>query len=362
VIIDNFQIFKYSLPLHKPLYVRGDQVNEREGFIIKISTADASGFGDIAPLSGLSKESIDDCLAQLKQLQAGLIGAEIPNGLAKLTGGFKKWVASHKPCSSVQFGLELAVLNLLASRKGVTLCDLISENAYNYIAVTGLLEGSKEELRAEARDLINQGYHTLKLKVTDNVEEAIAKVLAINPIIEGKAVLHVDPNQSWSIAQAVHFSHEVGLTTVDYIEEPFDNLKDISAFFMKTTIPIALDETLLQKKIEDIRKIDGLEVLVLKPTLLGGLEYSFQLIQQARSAGLSTVISSCFESSVGIYGLVQLAAVSSRHKSAGLDTLKWFKSDTLKKPLSINHGRITVKKNPVIDTNINYKILSEVTP
>ena len=138
------------------------------------------------------------------------------------------------------------------------------------------------------------------------------------------------------------------------------DIKDTGDFFMKTTIPVALDETLQTKTIEQVKSIDGLEIMVIKPTVLGGIEASYQLIQKAHAVGMSTVISSCYESSIGILGLANLAGASSRHQGAGLDTLKWFKADVLLEPVAISHGKMSIERPPVKAEQINFTILNEV--
>jgi O-succinylbenzoate synthase len=174
--------------------------------------------------------------------------------------------------------------------------------------------------------------------------------------------LHLAANLSWDINKAIRFGDAVGLTTVDYIEEPFKNIKDIPDFFMKTTIPAALDETLLSTPISDLKSIDGLEVIVLKPTTLGGIERAHQMIQEARNVGLSTVISSCYESGVGILALANLAGVSSYYHGAGLDTLKWFEEDVLKEPVVISHGKIDIAQRSIHTKDINFDVLEKISP
>lgn len=353
--------YKYSLPLRKPLYVAGKEVKNREGLILRLRSEDGhEGFGDIAPLPHVNKETLEQALAQVQPLRRGIIDRPVPPDVVQLKGGFKKWLGRNGLASSVEFGVELAVLNLLADRKKMSLGKLLDDALYEKVQVNGLLHGSKEEVKQQAQELIAQGFHSLKLKVGKNVEEEIVKVIALNEVIAGHAILHLDANQSWTIAQAVHFGHEVGLATVDYIEEPFPDLNEIPNFFMKTTIPVAVDETLFTTPIADLKSIDGLEVAILKPTRLGGIEKSVQLIKEAQRYGISTVLSSCYESSIGILGLANLAGVSSRHQGAGLDTLKFFKEDVLKKPIAIEHGKIDISTRRIHAEDINFNVLTEI--
>ncbi|HLF17696.1 MAG TPA: o-succinylbenzoate synthase [Candidatus Omnitrophota bacterium] len=361
--IDTFTIYKYSLPLKKPLYVGGKDVHSREGLIIRITSEDGEeGFGDIAPLKHLSKESLFEATEQTRKLRELILDQDFPEHLERLQGGFTRWLDFLKLSSSVRFGFELAALNLLSNRKKIPLGKLIHASIQDKIQVNGLLHGTKEEIKQQAQKMIEQGFKAFKLKVGADVDEEIEKVQAISKFIEGKAILHLDANQSWDINKAVHFGNEVGLTTVDYIEEPFKNIKDIPDFFMKTTIPAALDESLQSIPIKDLKSIDGLEIIVLKPTALGGIERAHQMIQEAKNVGLSTVISSCYESGVGILALANLAGISSYYHGAGLDTLKWFEEDVLKEPVAISHGKIDISHRMVRSKDINFDVLEKISP
>ena len=82
--------------------------------------------------------------------------------------------------------------------------------------------------------------------------------------------------------------------------------------------PIALDETLYKN--EPWEEIEGVVALVLKPAAIGPLERTYALAKK----GYRTVISSCFESSVGIDFLARLAHLLAPDELCGLDTLRYF--------------------------------------
>jgi len=361
VKIKSFDLYHYALPLTQPLYVRRKNVNKREGIIISIQSQEGEeGFGEIAPLPGLSQENLTEACDQIKGIKEILIGQDIPGNLKSLNGGFEKWFKEFHLKPSVQFGVETAILNLLANSKNISLAQLIDDPFHDYVFVHGLLHGSINEAQQQALDLIRKGFTSLKLKVGKDVEEEISKIQAIGRMIEGKAVLHLDANQSWDVKQAIYLGETIGLSTVDYIEEPFKNTEDIPEFFMKTTIPVALDESLQSIKIEQIKSIEGAELLILKPTVLGGVEKTVQWIRRAKQYGISAVLSSAYESSIGILVLANLAAISSRCQSAGLDTLKWFREDVLTKQILIEHGKIKFAERRIHTDDVNFNVLKKI--
>ena len=104
--------------------------------------------------------------------------------------------------------------------------------------------------------------------------------------------------------------------------------------------------------------ISGVDVLVLKPTILGGIGKTLTIIEQAENCALDTSVSSSFESSLGISILVDLASTSAHDiVAAGLDTLKWFNEDILMQPLKIERGGISPREKAICSKDINFKIL-----
>ncbi len=361
MILKTFRIYQYNLPLTEPVSIKGHFISSREGIVIHLQTDDGyEGFGEIAPLPGLSKETLADALAQVKKLKKKLVGQTLPKQLEKLDGKFEVWLKGFSLKPSVRFGIETAVLNLIAHSRKKSLNQLLSDSHHEQIKINALLNGNKEDVKKQARQLVSQGFVYLKLKVGPNIREEAEKIMAVNEILGDKAALHLDANQTWDLNKAVELGETIGCAAVLYIEEPLKNLKDIPEFFMKTTIPVALDESLIDKTLEDIKSIEGVDIIVLKPTILGGIERVWMMMQQARRVAIDCVLSSSFETSLGLLTIAQLAGSSQRDSTAGLDTFKWFKQDLLKHKLTIEHGKLNIKNRMIHSQDIDFSLLKEV--
>ena len=86
--------------------------------------------------------------------------------------------------------------------------------------------------------------------------------------------------------------------------------------------------------------LTGVKAIVLKATLLGGLYRSLALAREARRLGMIPVISSTFESGIGILGLARLAVFACPGIPAGLDTYRWLASDVIRPRLKMSQGRV----------------------
>ncbi len=359
--LSGFELYRYELPFVNPVYIHGHALNTRCGIIIHLTSDEGKeGLGETAPLPFRSEEDFETAVKQLKILHKKFFGAFLPSGIEKLTGIFGSWLDSYHLAPSVRFGFEMAVLNLIADTKHKQLNHLLSHNTSDQVNLTGLLSGTKDQVRVQVEKLFKEGFRSFKLKVGPNIPEEVEKVRMINEITAGKALLHIDANQAWTINQAVEFGNEAGLASVEYIEEPFKETQKTSDFFMKTTIPVALDESLTRLSLKEMSALQGMDILVLKPTILGGVEKIWKLINDAHRLGISTIISSSFESSIGLLALGNLASYASQHSFAGLDTLKYFKEDLLRNPLIIKNGKLDIHNRSIHMADVHKEKLTKI--
>jgi o-succinylbenzoate synthase len=324
------------------------------------SEEDVEGFGEVAPLPGFSQESIAQAGDQLRHLPSQLCSQEIPDNVTEFNGQFDRWLGPFNLGPSVRFGIESAVLHLLANAQECPLYKLIPASKDHSIRIVGLISTSTGNVRTQTRNLVRAGFTELKLKVGGNLEQDIANVMAVNDVARGKALLHVDANQSWSYAQALAFGQQIGCGAVSYIEEPFKEINRVPEFFEETLIPVALDESLQHLTFDAVRRMPGVETIVIKPTILGGIEKTLRLMSQSEHHAIETVISSTYESSLGIWTLANIAEATPRYRAAGLDTLKWLKEDIFTTAIRFRHGAISIGDRMIRSRDINFNLLHEL--
>ena len=360
--ITGFEVFRYKLPLKETVMVRDAKMESREGFVLKLTNEIGhSGFGEISPLPGLSREITATARQQITSLRTKLLNGEIPGGVEKCSGQFEKWLAPYQLSSSVRFGLEMAVMSLVAQSRRQTVSDLIPGFYHEQVHLSGLLLGPHSAVVAQAQEMIGQGFRSLKLKIgRQKLKDDIQTIKAVHEICAGKALLRLDANQSLDYGAAVTIGKEISCAAVEYIEEPFPQTEMIPEFFQETMIPVALDETLLDRKWEDIKSIEGVDVLVVKPTVLGGIEKTLQLVKTANSYGIEVVISSAFETGLGLAVLIAMAGSLKGGPAAGLDTIKWFRKDLLVSPLQIIKGNLANSRAIIKDQDIDFSVLESL--
>ncbi len=358
--ISDIKLFRYDLDLVTPFMVKGRPLPQRSGFILQLSAQGCEGYGEIAPLPGFSPDTLDEALIQVRLLASFLKSDPVPDGLVKLENGFDNWLGNLNLNPSVQFGIEMAILNLWANTQSVTLKELVSETSHTQIPISGLLQGQRDQVVEQARFMIEEGFTAFKLKVTDQIDAEIETVKQVSAVTSGKALLHLDANKAWTLEQAIEFGEAVGPAAIDYIEEPLQDVTAIPEFFHRTLIPSAIDESLQTETFDTLKTLEGVDIFVLKPSILGSIELTWKMMQECKRLGFESLISSIFESSIGLITLANLAGCSFRNTPAGLDTDKWMSQCVLNEPLAIERGRMDITNRRVSHADINWDLLTPI--
>jgi O-succinylbenzoate synthase len=339
------EVFRYRIPLVFPLNLAGGVHHFREGLVIRLTDKEGQyGLAEIAPLPGWHRETLDEILEQII-VSAPPVLKKVNRG--KGTEPYQIFAGLNIPefsSPSLQWGLELALLQLQTNKSGLNLYEILSDSVQDNIRVNALLAGKSDKVLQDAINRKEEGYGTLKIKVGRfPVEEEIQLINSLRETVGPEIKIRLDGNKSWSIAEAVHFGKSVNHLMIEFIEEPLRGLTHLSSFYDETGIPVGLDESLYLHQPEDLEPVLGIQFLILKPSSLGGYNKLNQWFQFAAQQDLKVVLSSTFESGISTAILVQLAGILQPGILAmGLDTLRWFESDLLKKGISVRAGGLNV--------------------
>ena len=285
-------LYRYSLPFRQPLMFKGQRLASREGLLVAIN----GQWGEIAPLPGFSTETLAE--AQAESLAC----------LAAIQRGEK----ATPTLPSVQFGFDCAQ-------------RLWSANLPTPLPPYPLLQGAPAELMLSL-DTIVAGWGALppprlKLKVARYaMEEELALIEQLAAQLPTTKLI-LDANGGWTREDALRFCECLPLEHIDYLEEPCAAFADTIAVAEATGVSIALDETLSRR--EEWYGHPQIKALVIKPTLIGSLNACEALVKRARADNLRVVISSSFESDLGLGQLARLAGEWAPNEPPGLDTGHW---------------------------------------
>ncbi len=318
--ISQVNIRPFALPLVRPFTFDGNTLTERSGYYLECALSNGVRVqGEISPLPGVSAETLKKAKHDLEEYVKFLPDWQIPAEEKALIQEIKKDDRLKACAASVRFGIE----SVLFSR-------FLKSSAQ--VSSAGLLQGSADQVIADAKDLRQQGIRVFKLKVGDrNIALDVKKVQEVRAAIGPEALIRLDGNRVWSMNEAVLFVQMAGLKQIEFIEEPLSDMSKLNEFYESTHMPVALDETLMVARpnvtapgrcMPTLATQEGVKAFVIKPMILGGIVVALDWIGEATSLGKKAIISSAFESPVGLTVLQALAVGTG--ETPGLGTGRWF--------------------------------------
>lgn len=308
-----FAVEERALRLRAPFVVGGEPIETRQVLAITAAALSDPAFpraaGEAAPLPGLHDETLDDVLEALAGDAQDAVFADALDvcGL---------YLADQPP--SLRFALESIWLTWQAHAAGTVPARVLREDARDHVDVCALVE-------AEPTAVVPMGARAVKVKLgrreADVEREALTRLLGETP---DDVEIRLDANRAWRVAEAATRLDGLDPARIAFVEEPLADPAQLPSFHETTGLRVALDESLHDAEHAALRAHDAVTAYVVKPSRWGIYE-TLQLDAQAVEHGKRVIVSSCFESGLGLAMLAQLAAALRSHDgAAGLGTAAWF--------------------------------------
>lgn len=314
------QVYQYKLPLLEAI-PRGDAKNLwAEGLIVALRSEDGLvGFGELSEASLLDGQSLGVAAQQL--------------------------VSGEADYAQVQWALSSARLNLELARKRINVATWMDCERVSTVPLNALLDASRKDFVDKGLNCDALGFRVLKIKVGDgDLTDEISRIRELLSILGKHIVIRLDANRKMPLAHAVEMVRSLKKATIEYFEEPFEELSDIAEFHRLTGVQVALDETVLTPEFSTWQAHEAVCAYVLKPSRIGSVEKVKNLIEISRAHRRKFIISSTFESGIGLLTLAQFASLKQHYNVAmGLATNSFFASDLISPPIRPFRGNLFVQ-------------------
>jgi O-succinylbenzoate synthase len=177
------------------------------------------------------------------------------------------------------------------------------------------------------------GHRWVKVKVGGgDVGDDVDRVAAVRMAAGPRAVIRVDANGSWDADTAVTVIGRLAAFDLELVEEPVTGLEALARLRRKVAVPVAADESV--RGLGDarrLRRLEAADAVVLKVQPLGGVRPALDV---AEASGVSAIVTSMLETSVGLAaGLALAAALPELPYACGLGTANLLAADVVAEPL-----------------------------
>lgn len=260
------------------------------------------GIGEAAPLPGMSTETAAEVREALSQV-------EWPQDPPKRMSDIARTVAKIDPAlPSARFAAETALASLMTSKLGVPLWTMWTDHVDEVPISTGLWGADDRELVEAAREAAAHGVPAVKVKIGRTAALDLWLVETVRTLLPD-AELRLDANGTLDPETLTERLEGLAPFRPSFLEEPCElaTIESLSS----TPVPFALDESLAgpegDETLARALSCDHVKAIVLKPTLLGGLNRCWTMAQKARDAGRRVIISHLLEGPISRAAAAHLA-------------------------------------------------------
>lgn len=338
---------KYSLNFKQASGTSRGVLRTKETYFLKIIEGDTFGIGECALFKGLS---IDDKPNYEEKL----------NWLCKnIDKNETELLEELKEFPSIQFGLEQALLSL-KSTDPFELFPSEFTKSNDSININGLIwMGSEAFMQQQIQDKLEAGFSTIKMKIGAIDFETELKLLkSIRSNFSSEEIeLRVDANGAFQPKEALEKLKRLSEFEIHSIEQPIKQgqIDEMANLCSKTPLPIALDEELIGvfdvTKKKEILQIVKPQYIILKPSLVGGINGSNEWINFAEENQINWWITSALESNIGLNAIAQWTYSLKNTMPQGLGTGSLF-TNNVDSPLEIEKGCLVYNNHKKWDFNI----------
>ena len=270
--ITAIEIYQVDLPLHEGSYrwSGGKSVSVFDSTVVRIETdVGLVGYGESCPLGPVYLPSYAGGVrAGLAELAPHLIGAD-PTQLGPLNQLMDSQLMGHP---YVKSPIDIACWDILGQATGQSVCTLLGgrhgETVTLYRAIS---RDSPDIMAAKVAGYRAQGYTRFQLKVGDDPDVDIERILAVSRQLQTGDRLVADANTGWLPHEAMRVIR--GVRDVDvYIEQPCASYEECLSVRRHCDHPFILDEVIndcamLLRGYADL----AMDVVNLKISKFGGL-------------------------------------------------------------------------------------------
>ncbi len=330
-------------------------MHTRDVFWIKVhrkGDLNQIGWGEAAPLAGLSPDFGSDFETQLRRVlkEASARSWELEE--ESVLQQVKNLVPFSLP--SIRFGLETGLLDLTNGGSKRILVNAFFDQG-TPIPINGLIwMGTKEFMFQQINQKLEEGFSCLKMKIgaIDFDQELELLQFVREQMDVGQLTLRVDANGAFSVREGLSKLEQLQAFGLHSIEQPIrvGQWEAMQELVQQSPIPIALDEELIgRSNKEEVLNFIQPQYIILKPSLLGGILETREWIGLAEEMEIGWWMTSALESSIGLNAISQLTSTYLPSLPQGLGTGKLYHNN-LASPLIVQSGEIQYEQEGTWET------------
>ena len=348
--IESIRFGMLRVPLKTPFKTSLRTVDEIADVVVVMETDTGHrGYGSApatAVITGETHGSIIEAIS--KVIAPSIMGREIEN-LNLLTDRIQASIVKN---FSAKAALEIAIYDLFGQLYNAPLYKLLGGGDNVITTDITISVDYIDKMVEDARNAVELGFETLKVKVGKDPALDIERIKAIYAAIADRALIRLDANQGWTPKQAVSVlrSLEESGVQLELVEQPVsgEDVEGMKYVTDRVQTPVMADESSFGPR-EAIQLISGraADIINIKLMKTGGLSNAVKIADISGVYGVECMIGCMLESSIGVAAAAHIAAAkSSVITKIDLDTPSLGEYDPVVSGVKFDNAVITITDAP----------------
>jgi L-alanine-DL-glutamate epimerase-like enolase superfamily enzyme len=352
--VTKIEAWQVAMRLSEPYTIAYETLASVSNVFLRVETnLGTIGYGCAAPDQMVTGETAESVLQTLIEVVGPSIKGSDPLRPAMLLERLRPIIQTHPAAMAA---LDMALCDILGKRSNLPLWRLLGgfRDHIKTSVTIGILPES--ETTDRAKELVADGFKSLKLKGGIDVDDDINRILRVRKAVGDKIELRFDANQGFTVEDSLEFVKKTRRARLELIEQPTpkgqpDMLGRVTG---GVSIPVMADESLMT--LRDAFRIarKGLADMVnIKLMKVGGIWEALQVNSVARSAGLEVMVGCMDEAALSIAAGLHFALARPNVLYADLDGHLTLLDDPTKGAVVLRNGNLYPTNNPGLGFDIS---------
>jgi L-alanine-DL-glutamate epimerase-like enolase superfamily enzyme len=351
--ITGVDIYAFDIPLNEPFKISIGTVYAANDVLVMIRTdGGIIGLGEASPFAPITGETQEMNLAAAKGLREIVLG-KTPLAIEGFVREFGPFMHSN-PSAVAAF--DTALYDILGKVAGLPLYRLFGGDkpVFGTDITTDL--DAPEKMAAKAKEFIDRGFDTIKIKVGQGQEIDLQRLEAIRKVIGYEPKIRIDANQGWTTPLAIDTLRKMEKFQVEFVEQPVlaSDVAGLKAVHAASPIPVMADEALFYPAdAVKLIKAEACAYFNIKLMKAGGLLNMMKIAHVADAANMLCMVGCMIESRLALTAGAHVVAANRNIVFADLDGHSSHTVDPIVGGMLFEKGRITVPELPGIGADVD---------
>lgn len=343
--ITNIRTTTLKAPLKTPFITSLRRVDALEDLVVIIECDDGSvGYGEGAPTPVITGETMGTMAAAIDYIKPFIIGMEIEN-FDIILNNIHTSILKNTTAKSA---LEIALYDLKAQAEKLPLYKMLGGTKKTFKTDITISLNEIDKMVSDSLHAAALGYETLKIKIGNDPQKDIERIVAIYDALDKNIKLRLDANQGWSAQESVKLLQSLEKKDIiaEFIEQPIaaDDIEGLKYIKDRVQTPLLADEAIFSlKDARRVLEIQAVDYVNIKLAKTGGISQALILADLSKEFNTKCMIGCMLEGPMSVAAGVHVASAKADIITMlDLDAISLLASHPAKTNIQFNESEITL--------------------